>query len=120
MRLIAEVLDKQVLDRRGQKMGKVDGIVIELRADGPPRVAAVEIGSTVLARRLHPALADWLLRLRRRAGVEGEEPLRIPFGKVRDVGIDLEVDLDAESSAAFAWERWLRERIVGRIPGSGA
>jgi hypothetical protein len=29
------------------------------------------------------------------------------------------LNLDAEETPAFAWERWLREHIVEKIPGSG-
>jgi hypothetical protein len=31
MKIIQQILDNQILDRHGQKMGKVDGIVVELR-----------------------------------------------------------------------------------------
>ncbi|MHC5935237.1 hypothetical protein [Nostoc sp.] len=43
------------------------------------------------------------------------EPFRIPWSKVRDVGIDVEVDVEA--TPALAYEKWLRDRIIARIPG---
>jgi hypothetical protein len=42
----------------------------------------------------------------------------VPWSKVIKVGIDVKVDLDAEKTPALAWERWVRERIIGRIPGA--
>ena len=31
---------------------------------------------------------------------------------------DLKLDLEAESTTALEWERWLRKHIVSKIPGS--
>jgi hypothetical protein len=60
MDLIRDVLDNQLVDRNGRKMGKVDGIAIELRENKPPRLAYIETGAPTLARRLHPRLARWV------------------------------------------------------------
>jgi len=118
MDLVRDVLDTQLIDRRGRQMGKVDGVVLELAEGEPPRVAALVTGPQALWRRVHARLGRWARRVERlwsRAGAE----LRIPWSAVRDVGIDVEVDLDAEQTEAFALERCLREKIVRRIPGSG-
>jgi sporulation protein YlmC with PRC-barrel domain len=117
MDIVREVLDKQVLDRQQRKMGRVDGIILEIRDGTPPRLLALEVGGTTLARRLHPRLGRWLTAwLGRRAG-QCEEGYRIPWTQVRDVGI--EVAVDAEHTPAFAGERWLREKIISCIPGAG-
>lgn len=115
MDVIRDVLDNQIVDRNQNKMGKVDGIVLEIGDDGPPRLAFLEVGSATLARRLNRRLGDWLAARTRRWGT----PFRIPWSQVRDVGIDVEVDLDADETPALALERRLRERVVGRIPGAG-
>ncbi len=48
--LVADFLDEQLVDRKGEPAGRVDGIVIELREDRPPRVVCVEASPiTVLA-----------------------------------------------------------------------
>lgn len=119
MNLIRDVLDNQIVDRNQRKMGKVDGVVMELCEGQPPRLAYIEVGGPTLARRLHPRLGRWVTSLGRKWGSNHGEPFRIPWSKVRDVGIDVEVDLEAESTPAFAWEHWLREHIIGRIPGAG-
>ncbi|WP_272913993.1 hypothetical protein [Nostoc punctiforme] len=37
---------------------------------------------------------------------------------MRDVGIDVEVEIEADATPALASEKWLREHIIGRIPGA--
>ena len=120
MRLIRDVLDNQVVDGEKNKVGRVDGLVIELRGDEPPRVLCIEMGAPVLARRLHPRLGQWLAAFWERLEDKRGEVVRIYWSSVRGVGIDVEVDLGApEREAALAWEQWIRGHIIDRIPGSG-
>lgn len=118
MKLAQALLDQQVIDRNDQLMGKVDGVIVELREAKPPRVAALVIGGGTSARRLHPGWARWLLRWRRRWGPSGDQPLEIPWSKVRRIGVDVKVDVEAERTSAMAWEHWVRDHIIGRIPGA--
>jgi hypothetical protein len=111
MFLVRDVLDNRLLDRRKRKMGRVDGVVLSVAPGEQPRVTHLEIGGVTLARRVHPRLARWLAR-------RGRPPYRIPWARVRDVGIDVTVDVDAEKTPALAWERWIREKVIGRIPGA--
>ncbi len=119
MDVIRDVLDNQLVDRNQRKMGKVDGIVLELCDDKPPRLAYIEVGMPVLARRLHPRLGRWAVALGRKWGAMHGQPFRIPWAKVQDIGIDVDVDLDAEATPVLAWEQWLRKHVIGRIPGAG-
>jgi hypothetical protein len=119
LRLVHDVLDLQLCDRRQRKMGRVDSLVLELRDGMPPRVAYVEAGGTVLAQRVHPRLARWAAALRRRWDTRDASPTRIPWAAVRSIGNVIEVDVDGDATAAMAWERWLREHLVCRIPGAG-
>jgi sporulation protein YlmC with PRC-barrel domain len=114
VRLGREVLDQQVIDAAGRPMGKVDGIVLELQGDGPARVAAVVVGGTTLLWRVHAGLAAWV---ERRLGGDGH-PARIPWSRVVKIGIDVKVDVEAEQTPAFHWERWVRDHVIGRIPGA--
>ncbi|MEH2405736.1 divalent metal cation transporter [Nostoc sp.] len=52
-------------------------------------------------------------------GAKQSEPFRIPWSKVRDIGIDVEVDVEAEATPALDYEKWLRDHIIARIPGGG-
>lgn len=119
MELIRDILDKQVVDREETKIGKVDGLVVELRDGAPPRVAFVEIGTVALARRIGPRLGRLVSRLGERlGGAEHRAPYRIPWRKVRDIGVDLEFDIDVHETTIFDWQDWLRDRVIGRIPGA--
>jgi len=120
MDLVRDLLDKQALDRQGRKMGKLDGVVLELRKDMPPHVAFVEIGPVTLARRLGPAFGRLMQAIDAGFGAGDGAPLRIPLSKVADVGIDVHVDLEADQTRVWAWEQWLRRHVVGRIPGAGS
>lgn len=117
MDLIRDVLDNQLVDRHQRKMGRADGIIVELREGQPPRLAYIEAGSSVIARRLHPRLARWVAAVQEKWGAKHSEPFRIPWSKVLDVGIDIDVDLEAEATPPLAYEKWLREHIVEHIPG---
>ncbi|MEA2573686.1 MAG: hypothetical protein QOH93_984 [Chloroflexia bacterium] len=117
--LIRDVLDNQLVDLHGRKMGKADGIIIELRKDQPPRLAYIEVGGPTLAARLHPKLGEWVTKLAKRFG-EGGEPYRIPWDKLKAVGIDIKVLVDAEKTSVLAFEQWLRDHVVARIPGGKA
>ncbi|WP_114949026.1 hypothetical protein [Microvirga calopogonii] len=119
MELVRDVLDKQVVDRKHVKMGKVDGLVIELHDGEAPHVAGLEIGAVALARRLAPRIGRWASRLGERlGGAQHREPYRIPWMKVRDVGIDVDVDLLVEETPVFDWQTWLRDHVIARIPGA--
>ncbi len=119
MELIRDMLDKRVLDRKGVSLGRVDGIVLELREGRRPVVAAIESGLPTLARRLHRVLVYFAEALERAAGVGDGSPVRIPCSRISDIGSDVTVELDAADTGALAWEDWVRRRVVGRIPGSG-
>ena len=117
--LIRDVLDNQMMDREKCPMGKVDGIILVLRTDKPPRLAYIEVGTSTLAHRLSTWLGKFAERVGRKWGVRGGEPFRIPWAKVRHVGIDVEVDLKADETPVMEWEKWLKERVISRIPGGG-
>jgi hypothetical protein len=108
------VLDQQVIDIHDRPMGKVDGIILEHRPGQPARVASLVIGGTTLLWRLHRGLARWAERT---LGGEGH-PARIAWRRVVRIGLDVKVDLDGERSPALRWEHWVRDHIIGRIPGA--
>ncbi|MCF6121837.1 hypothetical protein EN904_15355 [Mesorhizobium sp. M7A.F.Ca.CA.001.07.2.1] len=115
MKLLRDLLDKQVVDREQIKIGKVDGLVAELRPGKPPRIIAIELGSITLARRLGARPGRWMARL---AVKQHGEPHRIAWHKVKDIGIDIEFDIDVRETSIFAWQDWLRDHVIGRIPGA--
>lgn len=116
--LARDVLDKQVEDRDETKMGRVDGLVLELRDGQPPRIDTLEMGFVVLARRLHPRIESWVERLRRRFPVRKTARYRVPWPAVKDVTpFCVQLDVKALDTPAFDWERWLRDHVVAHVPG---
>jgi hypothetical protein len=117
MDLVRDVLDKQMVDRKQDPMGRADGIVLLVEDGRRPRVLYIEAGATVLARRLNARLGRWVCRIARRWGLRRGRPTRLDWSKVQSTGIELKIDVDADPLPALAWEHWLREHIVGRLPG---
>jgi len=109
MDLMRDLLDSEVVDRHKRDIGRVDGIVAELRPDGPPIVRWIELGGRTKLRRISRFLARWVRRA----------PCRIAWKDIRAMGRTIEVDIDAADLSALHWERWLRDRIIARIPGGG-
>jgi len=109
--LVRDVLDKQLLDREARPFGKVDGIVLEIRTDAPPRVVALEVGVPTRLARLPAWLSRWMGRFTRHA-----EVTRIPKQAVLAVANDIRVDIDATRTPAWRLERRLA-RMFARLPG---
>jgi hypothetical protein len=117
--LVRDVLDQQILDRDDVEVGRVDGIVVELRPNAPPRVVSLQVGFVPLARRIAHGLERFAEAVHKRLGVRRSARYGIPWTSVREVkphGIT--TDLCADDTVAYDWERWLRTNIVERMPGA--
>lgn len=117
--LVRDVLDKLVLDRTRQPLGRVDGIVLSLRAGKPPRIVAIELGTATLWNRVSGRIARLFTRVERSLGVGDGTPVRIKFEDVTPGRVDVRADVEAERTGALAWENWWRDHFVRHIPGSG-
>ena len=107
MDLMRDCLDKQLEDGNKRRMGRVDGIILEVEDGRQPRVAYIEVGVKTLMNRFSSRL-----------GSLASEPYRIAWGKVK-VGLNKVVaDVEAEKTPALEWELWLRKKVIGRIPGA--
>src|SRR4051812_25691959 len=69
MDVFRDLLDKQIEDRDDERMGRVDALVCELRANGPPVITDLEVGGVSVARRIHPRLEHWAEQLHKKLGV---------------------------------------------------
>jgi hypothetical protein len=118
MRLVNEILDKQLLDKDEVRMGRADGIVLELIDGQPPRVAAVEVGPITLLRRFSSKLARAYARLDRQFGPERGVSYRISLSLIGIKAGRIHVALKAHDTPVLAVEDWLSAKIVDRIPGS--
>lgn len=118
VRLYGDVLDQQLHDVHGRNAGRIDGIVLELRPDAPPRLTYVEVSPITLLARFSMRLARWYARFDARLGPGRGTPFRIPWSRLTREHPAYRMDLDVESTSINALEDWLRERIVEHIPGS--
>jgi len=116
--LIADVLDKQIVDNNDRNAGRVDGIVIELRDGRPPLVAAIEVSPITLLGRFSRRLAQWYARWDARLGPRRGYPFRIAWSRLERTALSVKLDSAVDDTPINAFEDWLRRRIVDRIPGS--
>jgi len=71
-----------------------------------------------LARRLHPALGRWWHRVARRWLPVPVKPARLGLHTIRDMGVDIELDIDAGADRRLLrGEKWLVRHVVRRLPG---
>jgi hypothetical protein len=117
VQLVRDVLDKQVRDRRGVEMGRVDGVLLEIREGRPPRVECLEVGGPVPWQRIGPRLARWIAALRRHVGPTRTEPTRLAWDAVVRKDNQWLADVDVRQTPAHAWEEWLQDRLVRRLGG---
>ena len=116
--LVRDVLDKQLVDRNETRMGRVDGLVLAIDGEGQPRVDHIELGFVVLARRIHPRLESWIVRLREHWSVRRSARQIVPWTTVIDLDSSrVQLDVDALKTPAFDWERAFR-KFLKKLPGS--
>lgn len=113
------LLDRQIVDRSGRMAGNVDDVELEAAADGRLYVSALLAGPGVLAARLGARrYGNWLRRAHAELEGGGEDPARIPIGRVADIGNHITVSLEHDEMGISHGERWTRDHIIGHIPGS--
>jgi hypothetical protein len=113
--LVRDVLDNLLVDRNDRCVGRVDGIVLELRKNRPPKVVAIEMSAATLGHRIHPLAGRIAAALASRLGAE---PVRLPISTIRNVGVDIDLDVDAERDPRLLkFEKWLSRTIIRKIPG---
>ena len=119
MLLFGDVLDKQLRDSKGLNAGKIDGVILELRDDAPPRLTHIEIGPITFLRRISHRLAHWYARWDARFGEGRGAPYRVAWTRVVRDDPAFRLDFDAEGTPICGAEHWLRRHVHSRIPGSG-
>ena len=117
MDLVRDLLDKQVVDRNGRELGRVDSVILELRDDGSAVVSAIEIGFIACATRLHPLLGRCARAIETVLGLDPRRPVRIPLSQVLDSRKDIRVDLASTDTPVSEVEQ-LARRIVSALPGA--
>ncbi len=111
--LMRDVVDNQLLDSDGERVTKVAGVDAELLEGERPMVRALLVGPEPLARRIGPRIGRLVERI-----THGRREVRIPWEHVWEVGPDVKLNIPADATGATHVEDWVREKIIGRIPGS--
>jgi len=115
-----DLLDRQIVDRAGRPVGKVDDVELTYDEDGVPRVTALLLGQHVLGRRIGGALGRWMTAAARRMSEPPDQPpLRIPYDLVARVDSAVNLSVARELLADPPLEAWLRDHLIARIPGAG-
>ncbi|WP_262406124.1 hypothetical protein [Protaetiibacter sp. SSC-01] len=105
------ILDRQVLDVDGVPVTAIDDLELgdvpldtDLAGVEPPEVENLLSGA-VLGTRIfggRPPSSRWH---------------RIPWGAIRELGTAIHLDVRADELELTWPERWVREHVIGRIPG---
>ncbi|UQU67809.1 hypothetical protein COUCH_16695 [Couchioplanes caeruleus] len=115
-----DLLDRQIVDRDGQPVGKVDDVELSHDADGVLRISALLTGERALGRRIGGRLGRWIASpARRLAGSRDDGPLRIGIAQVGAIGSAIDLTVSRDELPEPALETWLRDHLIGRIPGAG-
>ena len=118
MDLARDLLDVQLIDPQQRPIGRVDGILLELRDGEPPRIAAIEVGALTALRRVHPSLARCVRGLVLRWLGVSWRPVRIRLEHWGRVGVDIEIRVGERTERRMLrLEQWLASRVVQRLPG---
>jgi sporulation protein YlmC with PRC-barrel domain len=113
------LLDRQILDRDGEPVGKVDDVELDIDDDGTPYVAALLVGQRALGERIGGRLGAWIAGTARRLSPDYDRgPIRIPYDLVADVDSAVNLSVHREVLPDPALETWLRDHLIDRIPGA--
>ena len=119
MHVVRDLLDKELLDTNEQQMGRVDGLIMEIRPGEPPCITTISVGGTTLTRRLPGFVGRWLTAAVTRWGVRKGEPYTVPWSYVEQVGhTSVRLNVDSDQTPAMATAHWIRDHIIAHIPGA--
>lgn len=118
MDIVREVLDKRLLDRDNTIVGRVDGLIMTIEGGGQPRVAELSAGGPALFARVGKwaaALARFLASI---WGPKRRSPVRIAWADIDHFGRDVKLKISCRGTELTAWEDWIDDHIIMKIPGS--
>jgi sporulation protein YlmC with PRC-barrel domain len=114
-----DLLDRQILDRDGEPVGKVDDVELDVDADGTPYVAALLVGQQALGQRIGGRLGGWIAGTARRLSPDYDRgPIRIPYDLVSELNSAVNLSVHRQLLPDPPLETWLRDHLIGRIPGA--
>jgi sporulation protein YlmC with PRC-barrel domain len=114
-----DLLDRQILDRDGQAVGKVDDVEFETDEYGVPYLSALLVGPHAIGPRLGGRLGRLVSGIAARLDRDRPGPIRIPYDAVEALDSAVHLRIRRELLPEPKLEAWLREHVIARIPGSG-
>jgi sporulation protein YlmC with PRC-barrel domain len=113
------LLDRQIIDRDGEPVGKVDDVELTYAADGSLHITALLLGQEVLGERIGGRLGRSIAGAARRlSGEGGRPPQRIDMDLVADIGDAITLSVKRDLLPDPPLEAWLRDHLITRIPGN--
>ncbi len=116
------LLDRQLVDKDGRLSGKVDDLELTFPGggiEGPPLVTAILSGPGALQGRFGPRLGGLIEAVHQRLHPKEEPgPARVSFGAVKRLAEHVDLTVAKGELDVSAFEDWVREHIVARIPGA--
>jgi hypothetical protein len=115
-----ELLDHQLRDRSGRLCGNVDDLELQRSSDtGELYVTAFVAGPGALLQRMgRRRLGGWMERTNRLVNGPERDRNLIPFALAARIGPNIDLAVDAEDLATFDTERWVRDHVIGHLPGN--
>ena len=114
-----QLLDRQVVDRDGRFVCKVDDLELQIDELGRPYVSAILVGPRALGPRLGGRLGRWVTAIARRlSDGQSEQPPRIDFAQVTDIGSAITLARLRDELDVTSLETWVDTHVIARIPGS--
>jgi sporulation protein YlmC with PRC-barrel domain len=120
LRIDFHLLDRQIVDKDGALVGSVDDVDLDPHGPAGPRVVALLVGQQVLGDRIGGPIGRWMAAMARRLAPRPDPPpIRIPYDLVDTVGSEVTLRVSADRLPEPPLETWLREHLIGKIPGAG-
>ena len=115
-----ELLDHQLRDRDGRLCGNVDDLELERSPDtGELYVTALVAGPGALLQRMgRRRLGGWIERANRLVNDPERDRNLIPLALAARLGPNIDLAVDADDLATFDTERWVRDHVIGHLPGN--
>lgn len=114
------LFDRLILDDDGNPVGMVDDLELTER-DGELRWTAILCGPMALGPRIGGRLGTWWLSVARRLRPRNDAaPARIPVQEIAQLDRgEVCLTVPVEATGTLTLRRWVDEKIIKRIPGSG-
>lgn len=119
--VVLDLLDRQIIDADQQPVGKVDDVHFATDSAEPPLLSALLSGAQALGERMGGLIGGAMAGTARRMLTEPRDGARtVPWSDVAELGYVLGLRAGiSELNLEPVLEVWMRDNIIGPLPGSG-